>query len=100
MGARKSVSTVVTADGQISTAGQAAYLKSYVIFSKNAAHSDVSFENGSGGTELWADSVISTTAAGDTNVRHTFGGDGLFFSADIYCNLTNSPKVCCEFFPV
>ncbi|KKK99623.1 hypothetical protein LCGC14_2630890 [marine sediment metagenome] len=99
MGARKSISTVVTANGQISTAGQAGYLKSYVIFS-DQAHATVSFENGDGGSELWADSVVATTADGDTNVRHTFGGDGLFFSNDIYVDVGTSPKVCCEYYPV
>ena len=91
-------SVVLTADGQVTTAGVSGYLVSYVGLSAVAGHSDISFKNGSSGSEKWADSVIATTADGDgPNMRHRFGGKGLRFTTDIYLNLTNTPKVSVEF---
>ncbi len=94
---RASESTVLAADGQISPVGVPAFLKSYVGLSAVGGHTDISFENGSGGSEKWADAVVATTADGDgPNMRHTFGGRGLYFSNDIYMNLTNCPKISAE----
>lgn len=93
---RGTESVVVTGDAQITPAGKAGWLKSYVGLS-DTSHADLNFENGNGGTDKWADSHIATTADGDGVMKHTFNGRGLYFSSSIYLDLTNSPKVSVEF---
>ena len=89
-------STVLGSSGQISPAGQAGWLKSYVAAS-DTNHADISFKNGSSGSEKWADANIATTAEGDEAMRHTFSGRGLFFDKDIYLAMTNTPAASVEY---
>jgi len=97
MATRPSESVVVTADAQITPAGQAGYLLSYVGMS-DTNHAKLNFEDGSGGTDKWHDEVVATTAEGDgPNMRHTFAGDGVYFANSIYLDLTDSPIVSVEF---
>lgn len=85
-------SKILTADGQVTTTGKKGWLYGYKMKSDTLA-TEISFQNGAGGTELDFHSTGATTAEGDNCEVVTYGDNPIPFSVDIYVDVGTSPKV-------
>lgn len=90
----KNKSTVITADGQVGTAGAAGYLKSVTINGNGAAAGTADFYDGSGTTGTLKYSIRVTATAGDSRSSPPLS---IYFTGGIYCDVTTVTSVSVEY---
>jgi len=95
MARAKGKSRVLTSSGVISTASKPCRIRSISLIAGTTASSIIILDGGSGGTERWRLTAKAQTAAGDLDICHTFGPDGLICTTDAYGTLAGTNAVAC-----
>ena len=90
----KNKSAVLTADGQVGTAGNPGYLKSVTVNGNGAAAGQVDFYDGSDTTGTLKYSIRVPANAGDSRSSPPLS---IYFANGIYCDVTTITSVSVEY---